>query len=174
MSPKEKRVHVTHNSGNNEWYTPVEYIESARRVLQVIELDTASSHLANVVVKALTYYTIQDDGLTKPWKGKTWMNPPYSNKLIEKFCKKLVFYYAVGDVTEAIVLVNNATETKWFHVLAQYASAMVFPQGRISYYSPDGESKSPLQGQVFLYLVENTDKFVEEFAQYGLTVYVMC
>lgn len=110
----QKRPHVTFNSGNNEWYTPEKYIELARQVLGVIDLDPASCELANETVKAERFYSEQDNGLTKEWTGRVWMNPPYGSDLIGQFTEKFTEEYNAGNITEGIVLVNNATETAWF------------------------------------------------------------
>ena len=45
-------------------YTP-EYIEAARIVLGSIDLDPASSDIANQLVRAKKYYTIADNGLNQ-------------------------------------------------------------------------------------------------------------
>ncbi len=162
------KPHVTNNSGNNEWYTPAEYIDAARDVLGTIDLDPASSDEANQVVKATTYYTINDDGLQQEWCGKVWMNPPYGAGIIDKFISKLVYHVNEGDVSEAIVLVNNATETGWFGELASVASVVVFPQSRIRYWQPEsGVRNTPLQGQAFIYIGNREDVFIDNFAQFG-------
>jgi len=61
---KVSMPHVSYNSGNNEWYTPGEYIKAAYRVMGVINLDPASSKLANATVKAGKYFTAEDNGLS--------------------------------------------------------------------------------------------------------------
>ena len=163
----KNRPHVTNNSGNNEWYTPAEYIELAREVLGIIDIDPASCEYANETVKAKKYYSIDDDGLTKTWNGKVWMNPPYSADLVGKFADKFVSEFVVNHISEGIVLVNNATETSWFNKLISVASAVSFPKGRIRYKSPTLESNTPLQGQAFIYFGDNSDKFCNSFSDIG-------
>lgn len=158
--------HVAHNSGNNEWYTPKSYIEAATHVLGSIDLDPASTEIANTVVQADIFYTVEDDGLSHEWSGRVWMNPPYAAELVGKFCDKLAQHVSTGEVPEAIVLVNNATETGWFNTLIFDASAVCFPKGRVKFWNPNKES-APLQGQALIYIGSNPDDFCEEFLQFG-------
>jgi len=166
-------AHVSNNSGDNEWYTPKEYIEAAREILGVIDLDPASTEEANGIVKATKFYTEAENGLTKKWwEGNVWMNPPYAGELIGGFADKLVTEYAADNVKSAIVLVNNATETKWFQRMARKASAICFPAGRIRFWHPRKDSATPLQGQAILYLGPNGKSFCLRFSSFGLTCIV--
>lgn len=160
-----KKPHISYNSGENEWYTPKEYIEAAREVMGSIDLDPASSDIANKTVRAAAYYDIQTDGLMQRWYGNVWLNPPYSSDLIVKFTDKLV--QSIGDIQQAIVLVNNATETRWFQSIANAAMAVVFPRGRIKFETPQSDTGAPLQGQAFLYFGDNTQSFLGVFKRYG-------
>lgn len=162
-------AHVGKNAGDNEWYTPADYIEAAVAVMGGIDVDPASSEAANEIVGAKVFWTMHDNGLARPWAGRVWMNPPYESGLVDKFCARLSSLYIAGDVKEACVLVNNATETGWFHALANRASAMCFPKGRVKFWHADKES-APLQGQAVVYLGLNRDTFREEFSRFGFTV----
>ena len=151
----DKKPFTVHNSGEIEWYTPAQYIDSARRVMGSIDLDPASSPSANTIIKAKHFYTIDDDGLKHDWKGNIWMNPPYADvaRFVEKLCS--------SDISSVIVLVNNATDTFWFQKL-------IFHAGRIHFIRPDGNSAgTPLQGQAFVYIGDSPYRFLAEFQKYG-------
>ena len=166
-----KKPHISYNSKNNEWYTPAKYIEAVTRVMGVIDLDPASNEIANKTVQAGTYYSIDNDGLSKEWRGRVFMNPPYSRDLLPKFVDKLIYHLKSGDVQEAIILVNNATETNWFNSLIGIASAIIFPSSRVKYYMPDGKTGTPLQGQAFIYIGRQKELFFQEFSKFGWCAY---
>lgn len=168
----QNKPHVAFNSGNNEWYTPAEYIEAAKQVLGEIDLDPASSEIANKTVQALHFLTAEQDGLQFDWSGKVWMNPPYASELISRFTEKLVNHFVSNDVSEAIVLVNNATETAWFQGMLAYASAVCFLKRRVKFIDMDGNaSGAPLQGQAILYFGDNPTGFAIAYKAFGSVLY---
>ena len=160
-------AHVAHNSGNVEWYTPEAYITAAREVMGGIDLDPASCAKANEVVRATRFYTVEDDGLSQPWAGRVWMNPPYAQPLVAQFCQRLVDHYRSGAITEAIVLTNNGTETRWFRCLSDASQAMCLPTGRVRFWHPDRGTTAPLQGQAVLYFGVTPRRFTEVFESFG-------
>jgi phage N-6-adenine-methyltransferase len=169
--PPDVAPHVTRNTGNDEWYTPSQYIHAARAVLGDIDLDPASSPVANDTVRAERYYTIDDDGLTRPWAGRVWMNPPYSTGLVDKFVVKMLDAYQAGDVKAAVVLTNNATDTRWWQSLARRSSAICMLAGRIKFRGRDGDAAGAgLQGQTIAYLGDDRNLFAERFGEFGVVL----
>jgi ParB family chromosome partitioning protein len=164
------KPHVSQNSGNQEWYTQDRFIVAARKVMGSIDTDPASCPEANVAVKATKIHTVEDDGLKHEWTGNVWLNPPYGEPLISRFIGHLKDQLVMGNITQAIVLVNNCTETSWFQSLCKTASAICFPSGRISFWTTGRKSRNPLQGQAFFYIGDNDDEFIREFSQFGQVV----
>jgi ParB family chromosome partitioning protein len=161
--------HVSQATGENEWYTPSEYIELARQCMGGIDIDPASCELAQSTVKAKRYYSIDEDGLRQDWNGRVWMNPPYSKDLCVLFINKLIDEIDYGRVTEACVLVNNATDTGWCQRLLEIAEAVCFVSGRIRIFDKAGKpANSPLQGQLVAYYGPDVGAFVQAFGRVGV------
>lgn len=165
---KKVFVHGSHNlSGNIEWYTPAQYIVSAKKVMGSIDVDPCTSEFAQKTVMAATYYTLGNDGLSHAWSGNVWLNPPYSASIVRSFVDKLLGHFALGDVQQAIMLTHNNADTLWFHKAAVVASAICFTRGRVRFYDEKGVANSPTHGHCFMYFGRKWKRFAEEFGQYG-------
>jgi len=162
-----KPVRGTFGTGENEWYTPQNYLDMARQVLGGIDLDPASSEKANEFVGAAKIFTAADSGLDQEWNGRVWLNPPYAQPAIAQFADKMVHEWNCERIEAAIMLTHNYTDTAWFHALAPAASAICFPRGRIRFVSPGGDLASPTQGQAFFYFGPQLDTFAKVFSEAG-------
>jgi phage N-6-adenine-methyltransferase len=164
------RTYRTVGHGKNEWYTPAKYIEMARKVIGAIDLDPASSDKAQEIVRAERYTTAADDGLTQEWRGRVWLNPPYSQPAdIYVWVSKLVTEVRAGRVSAAIMLTHNCTDTAWFHEAASVANAICFTRGRIKFIDEKGdECGMPPNGQTFFYFGDDACGFADVFAHIGL------
>lgn len=169
---------------SDTWYTPPQYIASARQVMGSIDLDPFSSDDANLIVKARYYFTAATSAFERPWRNaarkrsyphglNVWMNPPYSVTLLSRALQAFVQHWTAGDIAQAIVLVNNCTETQWFKAMRAASQAVCFPTSRIAFLAPDGKQVSGnTRGQVFFYYgaPEGSERFTACFATYGWTI----
>jgi len=157
---------------SDDWYTPSEYIESARSVMGGIALDPFSSDIAQITVGAGEYLTLADDAFKSPWKstrpGGIWMNPPFSRGNVDKAIS--AFLKQRGNRC-GVVLVSNSTETKWFQMLLKHCECLCLPDHRIKFADPNGSTASGhTRGQVLFYFGSDTQRFANEFKQYGIVV----
>jgi hypothetical protein len=65
-----------HSSATQEHFTPQGVVDRARRLLGGFDLDPASCPEANERVMASRFLTRDDDGLSVPWAGRVFLNPP--------------------------------------------------------------------------------------------------
>lgn len=159
--------HRAQGTGENEWYTPKECIEAARKALGKIDLDPASSDAAQRIIKAQRHYTKEDDGLSRKWEGRVWLNPPYSQPAIQLFVEKLVSEIKARNVPEAVMLTHNYTDTEWFHIAATACALICFTRGRVKFVGADGSLAAPTQGQAFFYFGKRTQSFRRAFESFG-------
>jgi DNA N-6-adenine-methyltransferase Dam len=84
-----------------DWLTPPVVIER----LGPFDLDPCAS-VGQPWRTATTQLTIEDDGLSKVWKGYTWVNPPFNNcrSWVNKMCEH----------RNGVMLVPGRFECKWF------------------------------------------------------------
>lgn len=140
----ERSVNTT-----DEWYTPKEIIES----LGEFDMDPCAPVIP-LWNTAKTMYNKNDDGLKQEWKGRVWLNPPYSRPLIEQFCRKM------AEHGNGIALLFNRLDTAMMQeVILKNAHAVKFLRKRIRFYRPDGtQGGSPGCGSVlFAFGKENAE-----------------
>lgn len=154
-------------TGDHEWYTPAPYVEAARAAMGGIDLDPASNEFAQKTVKAARWYGEEANGLLQEWEGRVFLNPPYSYPTVAQFTEKLCIGVESANITAAILLVNNSTDTGWWHRAAQLASAICFTEGRISFYKIDGAKNQPTNGQNFFYFGNERQQFYQHFSAFG-------
>ena len=155
----------------DEWYTPSTIIESARTLMGGIDIDPASCAAAQKSIRAGAYLTKEDDALRNDirWAGRMWLNPPYSIPLITLFVDKAISEYEAGNVTEAVILTNNSSDTVWFHALLSRFPAC-FTRGRVKFWRPNHDAFGARQGQTIFYMGDNVDGFIAEFGTHGQVV----
>ena len=129
-------------------YTPPEII----RPLGKFDLDPCTSEIAySFNHSASNYYTIEDDGLSKEWFGRVWLNPPYSQPAITQFMEKMALH------NNGIALLYNRSDNQMFHsFIFPVADSIFFIKGRIRFFKPDGtRGEQPGAGSVLIAFGEN-------------------
>lgn len=106
-----------HTSETDCWFTPTNIIEAARATLDAIDLDPASTVVANQTVQAARFFDELDNGYITEWAGRVFLNPP-GGRCDEWGCRsekggrsaqkawwfKLANEYMTGRVESAIFL----------------------------------------------------------------------
>lgn len=118
---------------SDEWYTP-KHIFDALGV--EFDLDPCSP-VEGSLVPAKQRYSLPFDGLTAPWFGLVWMNPPYSkpspwvNKWLEH-----------GN---GLALLPMA-KSRWFVDLCETDARFVVLSSSLKFKSPEGKDLSLMMG----------------------------
>ena len=119
----------TLGTGENEWYTPSDWLDRARTVLGRMDLDRPRRSLAQRTVKAKQLLPVDDDGLTKAWHGRVWMNPPYAQPAIGNFADKLAAESRSRSCEGRDCAHAQYTDTQWFRRLASRAQCDLRSRG---------------------------------------------
>jgi hypothetical protein len=128
--------YYTAHTGHYEWYTPINLVDKARQALGgSIELDPFTHPVANEIIQADHIITEQDNALIADWPRVETMfaNPPYALGLIGKCARRITQEYHAGTYRRAVIMVNNATEARWFHELLSISAVLCLPAKRINF-----------------------------------------
>lgn len=149
----------------DDYYTNPLVLGKVRDVLGRIDLDPASHPLANRHVKASRIYTIQDDGVSHPWRGRVWLNPPFSEW--KRWVPKIIEELRGGQVEAMLVYSAMRTLTaKYYRSLLDEADAMCVITGRLQHGGKGGDS--PDDGHAVFAFRCDTRKFAQSFGELGV------
>ena len=182
---EEQKSLPQHSSRSVEHYTPLWILDAARRVLGTIDLDPATSSYANAKrVRAERFFTREDDGLSRDWIGRVWLNPPGgrvgARSSAAVWWEKLAHEYQSQRVIEAVFLGFS------IEILATAQDAPIWP-GSLPFCVPrrriefDRETAhgeyvsgdSPTHANIIVYLPRNdtpmrsTRSFIKAFENFG-------
>lgn len=111
----------------DEWLTPPELLGK----LGAFDLDPCSP-INRPWATAGQHYTVLDDGLKKPWRGRVWCNPPYGAEAARWLAR-------LADHGDGIALIFARTETAaWVEHVWAKADAILFIAGRLHFHHVDG------------------------------------
>ena len=122
---------------NTQWLTPTDILTRVDAVMGGIDLDPCANSLRPKHVPSTHCYTKEDDGLTRPWQGRVFMNPPYARGVIDPFVDKFINELSSGRMKSGIALVNADTSTRWFRRLAIHADVIGFFSPRLKFVHAD-------------------------------------
>jgi len=163
-APQEKqreRLNVHFSSSSDDHNTPRHILDMVMAVMGEIDLDPCSNSKESPNVPAKYHYTKSDDGLSKKWFGRVYMNPPYGDE-IPKWVGKLVDTFESGEVKEAIALLPARTDTAWFNQVCSYT--ICFVRGRLKF--GDANNSAPFPSAV-VYLGSRSKRFIKAFSEIG-------
>lgn len=126
---------------SDEYATPTDLWRPLSRAVGGFDLDPASGAESTPI--ADERYTREDDGLSKPWFGTVWLNPPFGDRSgtgrssRETWLRKARNEIDRADVDLITVLVPVDTSTDWFHRHVVAADTICFLSRRPQF---EGES----------------------------------
>lgn len=168
-----------HSALHHDWLTPVPIITAAWQTMGGIDLDPASDADANERVRATTFYDQTLDGLTQPWTGRIFLNPPGGQ--VSRFWNYLVGEYAAQRVEQAIWVGYSLEQLQTLQI-SSYITPLDFPlcitKHRIAFELSAAQrdlrrqqglspATSPSHSNYLCYIGTNHDAFRAAFVAFG-------
>ncbi len=117
----------------DEWLTPPSIIKALGGA-ESFDLDPCAP-INRPWPTARVHYTIVDNGLTRPWTGRLWFNPPYGGPQIVGPWMRRMAEHGIGT---ALIFARTETEL-FFETIWRRATAILFIEGRLHFHHVDGK-----------------------------------
>lgn len=152
-----------HKEKNDDVATSPELWRPISRCVGGFDLDPAAGAESTPI--AAERYTPDDDGLSTPWSGTVWLNPPFSEKT--PWYRRLVAQYQSGNIDRAVALAPVTPSSNWFHRWFARADAICFLNGR-NWYEGHGDNPS---FSTMLGVWEPTQELLDVLSSMGVVSY---
>jgi len=137
---------IMFSSKSNDWATPQDFYNQLDAEFE-FTLDPCASESST---KCSSFYTADDDGLSKNWEGHTvFMNPPYGRK-IGNWIQKAYEEGEKGN-TRVVALIPARTDTKYWHNYCMKATEIRFVKGRLKFGQGDTKNSAPFPSAVVVF-----------------------
>ena len=97
--------------------------------------------------KCRNFFSPEQDGLSVPWSGMCWCNPPYGRE-IGKWVKK-AHDTAQAGTADVVMLLPARTDTRWFHEYIYGNAEIRFVKGRLKF--GDSKAGAPFPSMVVIF-----------------------
>ena len=120
---------VMFSSATDNWSTPQDFFDKLNDEFH-FTLDVCADENNH---KCEHYYTKEIDGLSRPWVGTVWCNPPYGRKIGE-WVRRAYILSHIGSAT-VVMLLPARTDTRWFHeyIYNKSNTEIRFIKGRLKF-----------------------------------------
>lgn len=137
-SVKAFYTHPGNSSISKIWTTPKEFLEPLYTIFGTFDLDPCSptSNGRTAPVRAKVHYTETDDGLSLPWFGTVFMNPPYGRSL-KHWTAKAKSEIELGNAQVVVALLPARPDTIYWHRDIVGLASVFFLKGRLKFGDAD-------------------------------------
>lgn len=133
---------VMFSSKTDLWETPQSFFDELDREFH-FDLDVCA---LPENAKCVRYYTPEQDGLSQPWKGVCWCNPPYGRKIGSWVLRG---FFASAEGATVVMLLPARTDTKWFHEYIYGKAEVRFIKGRLKFGGSTNSAPFPSMVVIF-------------------------
>ena len=134
-----------YSSKSEQWETPQWLFENLNDLFG-FDLDVCATPEN---AKCKSYYTREQDGLSKPWEGVVWCNPPYGRN-IGNWVKK-AYDENLRNNNYIVMLLPARTDTRWFHeyIYGRGHVDVRFIRGRLKF--SNSKNSAPFPSMVVIF-----------------------
>lgn len=128
------------------WYLPRPWAVRVHAAMGGVDLDPCAAHPELDQVHAATSYLWPaQDGLTLPWSGRVYCNPPYDRRGVRLFTDRILAQEQHCD--QLVVLVPLRPSARWWRDLARRAETCIILPKRIAFIDGSAEPKKGTTGR---------------------------